>query len=235
MLGYILGEMEESPQHTALLKRKPRRTLLSTDGDEPHPLEVQEQIVTENSNMEAGAPTPTTPTTPLADQQPSALHKVTKQTSREEMAGVDHTPSAFSRSHSANSGSNQMKREPADPREGIIIQFTYTSHSPWQSDDDSDTSTPDFKRGKHSDELTLQAVRELQMEGDQCTLLKCKPTDELTLQAVRKLRVDGSKCPLPAWVQRRKNRSPSVLILADSQLQLWPGKDKICRVELRPG
>ena len=76
---------------------------------------------------------------------------------------------------------------------------------------ESDTSTPDHKRGKHPEELTQLAIREITK--------------------------DGLEWPLPGWIQKQKakTRSPSALILADSQFKHWPRKDHICQVILHEG
>ena len=55
--------------------------------------------------------------------------------------------------------------------------------------------------------------------------------DELTIQARQELMTDGGMSfKLPRWLQDRKPQSPSVIILADSQLYNWPRRDRLCEV-----
>ena len=99
--------------------------------------------------------------------------------------------------------------------EETIIEFTYNSsqQSPWESDADSATSTPDYKRGKHTEAKVCQEV-----------------SDD---QAIREMLQDGLQQQAPGWMQ--KKRQPSLTILADSQLENWPGQDAACTLEYRKG
>ena len=90
-----------------------------------------------------------------------------------------------------------------------IIELTQNDSSSWDSDEveqDSDTSTPNFKRGCHG--TALEGISEQ--------------------EAVKAILKEGVSFTTSAWVQRRPTRS-SVVILADSQLKYWP-KDWMCEV-----
>ena len=51
--------------------------------------------------------------------------------------------------------------------------------------------------------------------------------------ARREILEHGLRYKLPSWLHKR--RLPSLLLLADSQLENWPGRDKICTLEFRKG
>ena len=100
----------------------------------------------------------------------------------------------------------------------MIIQFTDTEDSPWDTEEDSIscTSTPDFKHGKHSDE-----EKTARKEEDKCII-------QLILK-------EGMSQPVPDWIAKRKIKS-SILILADGMLERWPvSADKICDMEYHQG
>ena len=136
-----------------------------------------------------------------------------------------------------------LRQVPRSPhkREGKQSLSLRTS---WDSDEDSRTSTPDFKRGIHvsenatlsvkEPELTDQAVKELQEESKEVmarVAARRKDKDRaVTHLAVMELRRSGPHLGIPPWIASRKWRGHSVLILADSQLDHWPSRDRICSV-----
>ena len=109
----------------------------------------------------------------------------------------------------------QLSNSPDDV--GTIIEFTYGDASGW--DTELDTSTPDFKRGKHGEEDKLSPEAE--------------PLNPLTALALAELQQHGWPCRVPSWIRRRTWTRHSVLILADSQLNHWPTVDRICQVILK--
>ena len=54
----------------------------------------------------------------------------------------------------------------------------------------------------------------------------------LTCKALAEVVTQGIQFKIPRWIRDRKTH-PAMLILADSQLINWPGRDCICRVEVR--
>ena len=100
---------------------------------------------------------------------------------------------------------------------GTVIEMDCpNADSPWdstvdgQDGEDSDTSTPDYKRGKHSRGPSL--------------------TDGKVVELIKK---EGLEFKLPRWLQERRTQA-SILILADSQLKYWPPRNNICQVEFHP-
>ena len=120
-----------------------------------------------------------------------------------------------------------MEKTPT--KQGVVIKFTHTRESPWDSDLDSLTSTPDFKRGKHSPDS-----RSMDTHSTQPNYASGKPAASND-QAIREILQDGIKFSPPKWVTSRQPKGASILIFADSQLENWPAKDKICTVEFRRG
>ena len=125
-----------------------------------------------------------------------------------------------------------------------IIEFMYNNNTSWESDEHSDTSTPDFKRGVHradtmtssvnEQELTQQPVKELQEDSKKVmeqVAARRKDNDRvLTHLAVMELRRSRPNLVIPPWIALRRWRGHSILILADSQLDHWPSRDRICSV-----
>ena len=183
--------MDSSPIHVHLLKRGSRQILLSSEDEQgSRAPEVQDSTAEPVfSEQDSGSKSPDTSMAPKSD-----------------------THCASSPQGSVHYGSNLGK--PASLEEnaeqGTIIEFTYRSHSPWESDMESETSTPDFKRGKHRQE-------------------------ELEQAAVKEILEKGVHWPVPSWIRRRQVRGPSVLILADAQFKHWPAQlDKVCQIEFHP-
>ena len=104
----------------------------------------------------------------------------------------------------------------------MVICFAQQEDSPWQSDTDSDTSTPGYKRGKHGHvqdqpegdretALTQQAIDEITREGQQCKNPSPSREKVLTLQAVREILRDGISWKEPLWITRRRRTLTSTL------------------------
>ena len=115
-----------------------------------------------------------------------------------------------------HSDSSRYKTSTYGPRAEspeTIIKFTHKDESAWDTEmEESTTSTPDFKRGRHSEQNPI--------------------SDE---EAVRAIKREGLVMESPVWIQDRSRRMrASVLVLADSQLKFWPGNDKICRIAFHP-
>ena len=204
----------ESPLHTHLLKRPaPRRILLSSDeeGQVIRPLEVHEG---DQRDLDEEF----SPEIVHIQQEPRKMDQdsPTLETSPWDKL-LDDTHCVFSvRSYADGGSSPLMEIQGKDDDEVEItgetfIEMTHPSASPWESDHDSETSTPDFKRECH------EVVKDVLQE-----------------QAVKEVLEVGGHYPTSRWIQKRRNRGPSVLILADAQLGNWPASDKICQVEYRP-
>ena len=108
----------------------------------------------------------------------------------------------------------QCDSSPRSPKvsegDGWVINLDHEGNtSPWNTEtegEQSDTSTPNFKRGRH--ELTDAQIRQILRE-EACVLL---PVQE-------------------AW--RRRNARHSVFLAADSRVQAWPLHDTKIRVSLK--
>ena len=108
----------------------------------------------------------------------------------------------------------------------VIIQETHIERSPWNTDDESDTSTPSFKRRNHT-RLKVTASDHSPCDPD--------PVEEdLHQKAVHELLQGGMRVDLPSWIRGRGTRQ-RVVILADSLVSSWPSHDNICAVEYHAG
>ena len=99
---------------------------------------------------------------------------------------------------------------------GTVINMRYKDDTPWVSAEedgslDSDTSTPDCKRGRHQ---------------------QYKQRETLHEQAIREVAERGVQYPLPSWT---RGRAPAVHILADAKVAAWPTSDNICTLDYKPG
>ena len=148
----------------------------------------------------------------------------------------------------SNVGPNPGTTSGTDAEEETIINMHGEERdSPWDSEvdgQDSDTSTPAYKRGKHQvskDVTDEEAVSLILQEGLHFELLEStsaykrekhqSPKEITDEEAARRILQEGLHFALPRWVtQRRVNKS--ILILADSQLEFWPNHDNVCQVEL---
>ena len=138
-------------------------------------------------------------------------------------------------------------------RGGTVIQFMHHSDSPWESEDqDSDTSTPDCKQGRHAEVPSDQGREDAHVgnsPGHDChkrqrtdktrrrsddviNSLTSTTADAITKRAIREILQEGVNAPIPRWIQTRGTRGPSIMVLADALLNLWPGKDTICTVHV---
>ena len=145
--------------------------------------------------------------------------------------------------HNIHSGSSPQRPSTSgcdqEPPE-TLIKFVYKDDSPWDSDlDESDTSTPDLKRGRHTGQSgnetgnstsTKKSKLRTHWKPDMCKQAK----EEITnLEAVHLIQREGLDFSLPTWVKSRPVKA-SVLILADAQLKYWPSNDKVCDVQCHP-
>ena len=130
------------------------------------------------------------------------------------MMEAHDTPCDYSLDNSVTSGSSPKQMPDTEgvitQDDGLIIQLMGEA-SPWESDEDSSTSTPDFKRGRYMSEAG---------NTEACTAL-----DE---QARQEILHEGMIFPVSRWI---KDRLPSILLLADSQVKNWPKHDCICTLE----
>ena len=93
-----------------------------------------------------------------------------------------------------------------------VIQFTHQEEQPWESEEEeSDTSTPDCKRGRHHNPGKPAPVN-----------MKPALSKEqlLTRQAVREISQFGLEFRIPQWISNRRWSTPSLLLLADAQLSI---------------
>ena len=136
-------------------------------------------------------------------------------TNQETHAPPNKPSSTTSQSQGKKSATtSQMRSPPIKDGEALIVReqdevlitMVYNNYEAWNSDADSSTSMPDFKRGRHNDDaLTQLAVQEIQRECAQ-----------------------GNK-------RKSTGRSPSVHLLADSRVENWPSQDNMCVVDYHPG
>ena len=130
--------------------------------------------------------------------------------------------------------SGKSKVTPVSPEQGTVIEFLHNdgNDSPWESDLDSsgsESSTPDFKRGKHAQQPPVQTQQSQDSEDKNMSGKRQVLSDQ---QVIELIKTEGIAYSLPKWINERRVRG-SVLILADAQLKDWPLKDGICSVTLR--
>ena len=95
-------------------------------------------------------------------------------------------------------------------QEEIIVSMVHADQEePWDSDASmaSSTSTPDFKHGKHQNDLLAQQARS--------EILETVTTGSEGDHSV--------------------HRPPSMHILSDARLSNWPSRDNICMMDYHPG
>ena len=92
-----------------------------------------------------------------------------------------------------------------------LVVSEETEETAWNSEIDShsDTSTPAYKRGRYE-------TREYLDPG-------------LDLEAIEQIKLDCKQ------LVSSSRRPPSVHILADAQVEMWPQHDNICIMDYRPG
>ena len=94
----------------------------------------------------------------------------------------------------------------------VLITCSGGTDSPWESDQDSDSSTPDFKRGRH------EGAR--WSENGAGSPVKQEPQRMVIMPSI------------PRWMKRK--RGPTTVILSDQFLQEWPSnQDRCCKVFCR--
>ena len=217
---------DASPLHTErLLKGRSSRRIIYSSDDEDMPMDVRAAEVQECAE-EPGDPPQVRQKQAVSKSKPDeeAISKSTHHTQRNGYSSPQGREcqkscctspqgrdilSACSTPNCANSG-----QSPNEEHE-TIIKFTYNGESNWESETESETSTPDFKRGRFTP------------PGDHVVPT---PEQELTRQAVGEIMQKGPLINTQSWVHNRTCRNPSVLILADGQLKHWPHNDKVCKV-----
>ena len=143
------------------------------------------------------------------------------ETSGVEDLNKGHTPCDSSPRSTLGSGSS------TECHETVIVQ-THQDDSPWETEQeqDSDTSRPAFKRGRH-DTTESAGHQPCHKKRDR----RNKRMDHLMKLALREIRQEGMDFSIPDWVARRKQQQkPSLLLLVDSQLKFWLASDNICHV-----
>ena len=109
--------------------------------------------------------------------------------------------------------------------EGTVIELTHQGDSPWRSEEEMDTtiasdcshtSTPSYKRGRHSDLGTNSKI-----------------ASEQDKKIVQHILDKGIKWKIPKWISKHRRRS--VQVLADAQVEKWPLYDNICQVKYGQG
>ena len=138
-------------------------------------------------------------------------NQVMKSSSKEQHSSIPSVPaecSGFSTSSPARADSP-----------GHIIKFVYEewAQSPWDSlgeDSVLDTSTPDFKPGKHGEDTSRTVSPEQEDKENEA------------LHAL--ILKEGIHYQLPSWMRRTKDSS--VHILADHHLDQWPLEDRHCQI-----
>ena len=190
-----ISEIMDNSPRVQIIKRRARH-IYSTDeeSDLSRAIDVPDQHYAKDSRTKGPSPT--------SRHSCHSSDKLGKELL--DSAQVD-TPSGSSQGTTLHSGSTTREQE-------TIIEFTYHDHTPWDSelDQESDTPTPDFKRGKH--------------------VVDCAsgPSDAEVIKVIKQ---EGMSFAIPKWIRKRNPRA-SLLILADAQLKFWPKGDKICKVQL---
>ena len=182
----------EPSLHMQILKKAPRRRMCRADRDE----------------AESGS-------RPLeAPELPAEQNNRRKRSSHD--AGDNQAVPVGTRAHQCESATHCASSPHISVSCGFSRSRNYTTRQDenWDSlsdsDGESDTSTPGYKRGKHT-----------------------ASTSPLEQKAILELRQGSQLFSVPTSYKQRKSRGPSVLILADSQLHNWPARDPRCRLEYR--
>ena len=204
--------MDSSPLHTKILKKGPSRRILSSSDEEDmvcRPVETHDTpyFSSPHDGVSSGYKARST-----NDKQSPARDEAEADEQGHGTEGKPETECAVT--------------EPETMGE-TLIEFTYSGDSPWDSDDQSSTSTLDFKRGKHPDPE--------QQKEEEIDTSDNKRVDPLTKAAIQAIRREGLKFRIPQWITKQQHSTPSAMILADSQLKHWLDSDKICEVEFREG
>ena len=138
----------------------------------------------------------------------------------------------------SDSGSSHDKGS----RSGIVIDMIHDNvDSPWDSeidDQDSATSTPGYKCGRHTDEAKGKHGKHMpkrekahSKRWDMTMQNRRQPTDG---EIVRMIEREGIRHDIPTWITCRTVRH-SVLVLADSQLKYWPNMITSVELSSTPG
>ena len=157
---------------------------------------------------------------PMEEQDATVQYHASKPSKHQD------TPCGCSTQSGSNIGSPPVEQECNE----TVITFVYHNEDSWESDDDSTTSTPGYKRGRHANEHPVEPSVAKARKRSKSSVEKRDPDQELTNTAIQEILQQGMKFCTVGWVHKRGERAPSVVILADSQLQNWPAKDRVlCR------
>ena len=132
-----------------------------------------------------------------------------------EMHNQEPTPCISSIAGCSSTGS-----DPVESDTEIVFQ-TDGQDSPWDSDvdgHDTDTSTLAYKRGHHHG---LDEKPASQQDS----------SDISDREMVKVIQEEGMKFDTPSWIKKRKKPTPSILLLADSQVKYWLDNDGVCQVQ----
>ena len=126
----------------------------------------------------------------------------------------------------------------------VVIVLSHEGSSAWdteESDTQSDTSTPDYKRGRHDKEnkaLEQRAVMELLQQNQQLNKQREKKKEKkdednkLTWQVASEILYSGHDAGVPpTWIRKRPL---STVILCDAYLQKAPRHDARVVMECHP-
>ena len=200
-----------SPLHTQLLrKRSGRRIILSSDEETlPRPSEVQDTPCASSTPLPCTGGQP--PQGVVADNADSP-HKGRGESARSPTPGSSLEEGESSRDHDT------------------LIMFTHQADDPWETEVESNTSTPEFKRGIHREPCSSKAAQKPASEDGEaeCDAISQREWENQEARAL--IIKEGIDFRVPSWIENRKIRQPSVLILADGQLNHWPVRDRLCKV-----
>ena len=118
----------------------------------------------------------------------------------------------------------------------MVIELTHQEEeAAWCTEEEeeaSETSTPDFKRGRHNEGRISKLDRKTDTVCDGIETVDSGTNEQAKL--VQLIEKEGLKFQVPKWISRRRPPT-SILVLADSRLEDWPWSDKICQVEYFQG
>ena len=221
----------ESPLHTSLLKYTVRRRQISLDEESTG---RQDEVVTRSDSSAKSICHLSSPHGGEDSQQPEGKSMKSSQ-------GSDKAQSSQQAAPDRQSDVPSQTDEP-QVKSGVVIgsvnnvemtagkehfiYMVYSDEAEWDSEADSapesDTSTPNYKRGRHEAPTQQRDRTSVQNEAT-------GPLVGLELEAVEQLKLDSAaQCGTP-------RRPPSVNILADSRISQWPVRDNICTTEYREG
>ena len=163
----MASELDSPVQTKALIRKGVKRRIYSSDEDEfPRPAEV---------TLSGGSVRSTYPTSSSTENVTATDGKL--DCSRKQRLSQKQLEIGFAGSSDGKRGTDEPGRKySTDSGEGILITMTHGEDEPWQTEEDSDTSTtstPAYKRGNsspvrpQSDSLEAQALAEVLRDGIQ--------------------------------------------------------------------